>query len=77
MIVLDPIVKEDASTVSREAVEAQALMLADVVPVTDTSAPTVNIGARVALAPGPVVTRMSEVLPFALKMKPSMDPPAP
>ena len=44
---MDPIVSEDASTDARVPVEEHALMLGEVVPVTETLAPTVSKEVRV------------------------------
>ena len=71
-IVWLPIVNDDALTASRVAVEEHALMLAEVVPVTDTVAPTVRSDVSVVLALDPVETKT--VLPLAVNKKPSMEP---
>ena len=67
-----PIVNDDALTASREAVEEHALMLAEVVPVTDTVAPTVRSDVSVVLALEPVETKI--VLLLAVNRKPSIEP---
>ncbi len=53
-------------------VEEHALILADVVPVTDTVAPTLRSDTSVVLALTPVETKM--VLLLAVNRKPSMEP---
>ena len=69
-----PMVKDEASTASSVLVEEQALMPAEVVPVTDTVAPTVSSGVRVALARESVEMKRVVVPPLGVKTKPSMDP---
>jgi hypothetical protein len=69
-----PIVKDDAATVSKAAVEEHALICGEVVPVTETVAPTVSSDASVVFVLYPTETKMDEVLPLAVNRKPLIDP---
>jgi hypothetical protein len=71
-IVWVPIVNEEAFTVSIVAVEAQALILGEVVPVTERLVPTVRSVFRVVLAPEFRETKI--VLPLGVNRKPLIDP---
>ena len=73
-IVWVPIVNDEASTVSGVLVEEHALMLAEVVPVTDTVAPTVKSGVKVLLARELMETKMGAVLPLGVNRKPLVEP---
>jgi hypothetical protein len=67
-------VNEEALTASTLPFEEQALMLGEVVPVTETVAPTVRSVVRVVAAFGSVGTKMETVLPLGVKRNPSMEP---
>jgi len=73
-IVWVPIVNEVASTASSVPVEEHALMLTDVMPVTETVPPTVRSGCSVSLARAPMETKMDAVPPLGVNTKPSMEP---
>ncbi len=68
-----PIVNDDAATVSKAGVEEHALICGEVVPVTETVAPSVRSDANVVFA-HPTETKMDEALPLGVNRKPLIDP---
>jgi hypothetical protein len=73
-IVWLPIINDEASTASRVLVEEHALMLAEVLPVTETAAPAARSGVRVVLACEFTEIKTSAVPPLGMNRKPSMKP---